>query len=108
MVPASAFVLGPGRRLRYLGPSDGDLRFTLAFGDGLGVPLSFRWIAVSGLPDLTQLPRWNLELAFQRAVGGDCPIRVEFQPSLQAESAGLGAATTTILLTDPPPLPPLR
>ena len=106
VVPVSLFVSGAGSKLRYLEPTDGNLRFTLAFADGSGVPISVRWLEVSGVPDLTQLPRWNLELAFQSAVSGACPLRVEFDPSPKAESAGLGAARTTVLLTETPPLPP--
>jgi len=108
VVSGSAFVSGPALRdLRYLEPTDGDLRFSLVLGGEPARPVTLRWLDVPGAPvQPLPGPPWNLELKFESAVAGECPIRVEFRPTPQAASAGLGPAVTTVVLKDAPP-PPL-
>lgn len=109
VVLASAFVSGAAKDLRYLEPADGELRFSLVLDGKPARPITLRWLDVPDAPQqLLPGPPWNLELKFERAVAGECPIRVEFRPTSQAASAGLGPAVTTVMLQDvpPPPLPP--
>jgi len=108
VVLASAFEHGPPQPLRYLEPTDGDLKFALLV-DRRPSLVAFRWLAVPDATNGARLPGppWNLELSFNSSAAGACPIHVEFSPSLQALSTGLGKAETTVLLKDAPPPPPL-
>jgi len=109
VVPALVFVSDQGRLVRDLEPTDGELRFALVVGDRVS-PATLRWLDVPDAAARTLLPAgppWNLELAFDSPTAGACPIRIEFQPSPQGQSAGLGAAETTVVLMEAPPPPPL-
>ena len=103
VVSASAFVSGPAEAARYLEPSDGDLRFTLVREGEPPRPITVRWLNVANIPPPPLPgPPWNLELEFESAEAGACPIRVEFRPSPEAARVGLGAALTTMVMQEPP------
>jgi len=106
---AAVSVLGPNQRERALEPKDGKLQFALVRADGTKSPIAFRWLEATEAADRMPLPapQWNLELSFNGAQSGTCPIRVEFRPSAEAASMGLGKGETTIVMTDTPPPPPL-
>jgi hypothetical protein len=109
VISAAAFVSGPGEYRRYLEPREGDLRFSLVLDGQPPRPVLLRWLDVPDAPvQAFPGPPWNLELTFGAAVAGECPMRVEFRPSPQAGSAGVGPAVTTVVLKDSPPPPPLR
>lgn len=103
---ASAFVTGPTKEIRYLEPTDGDLRVSLVH-DGQPVhPVTLRWLDVPDTP-VPPLPGppWNLELKFESAAAGECPLRVAFEPSSKAAMGGLGRAVTTVVMKSAPPPP---
>jgi len=109
VISAAAFVSGPAKDLRYLEPTDGDLRFSLVLDGEPARPITLRWLDVPDAPvHPLPGPPWNLELKFESAVAGDCPIRVEFRPTSQAATAGLGPAVTTVVLKDAPLPPPVE
>jgi hypothetical protein len=69
-------------------------------------PVTLHWLEVPDAPEQALPgPPWNLELTFDSPVAGDCPVRIEFRPTPQAVSAGLGPAVTTVVLKDAPPPP---
>jgi hypothetical protein len=106
IVSASAFVSGPGNELRYLEPTDGELRVSVVLDGAPPRPAALRWLDVPDVPEHPLPgPPWNLELKFDSAVAGDCPIRVEFRPTSEAAGAGLGPAVTTVVLKDVPSPP---
>jgi len=109
VISASAFVSGPALRdLRYLEPTDGDLRFSLVLDGEPARPITLRWLDVPDAPvQPLPGPPWNLELKFESAVAGDCPSLVEFRPTSEAAGAGLGRAVTTVVLKDVPSPPPV-
>lgn len=109
VVSASAVVSGPGNELRYLEPTDGELRVSVVLDGAPPRPAALRWLDVPDAPvHPLPGPPWNLELKFESAVAGDCPIRVEFRPTSQAATAGLGPAVTTVVLKDAPLPPPVE
>jgi hypothetical protein len=106
IISASALVTGPAKEIRYLEPTDGDLRISLVL-DGKPVrPVTLRWLDVPDTPvQPLPGPPWNLELKFESAVAGECPIRVAFEPSSKAAMGGLGPAVTTVVMKSAPPPP---
>jgi len=105
VVSASAFVAGADAR--YLEPSDGELRLTLVLDGAQPRPVTLHWLDVSRAPMDAQLLdlQWNLELQFDSPRAGECPLRVEFEPSRESAARGLGRAVTTVVLKDAPAPP---
>jgi hypothetical protein len=106
VVSATALASGPGDDSRYLVPADGSLRLALVLDGAPPRPVRLEWLDVPDVPaQPLPGPPWNLKLEFESPVAGECPIRVDFEPSPQAASRGLGPATTTVVLKDAPPPP---
>ena len=104
-VSAAAFVDQGGRVVRYVTPADGELRVWLLHEDGSARPIELRWLdAPDENANLTLANvRWNLQMRFDSAKAGACPVRVEFQPAPAGVTAGLGPALATVVLQDSPP-----
>jgi len=108
VVRASAFVAGPAGRTAHLEPRDGKFRFELVTDAERPVAASMRWLDSASAADVgAAFPAhaWNLELMFDSAAAGECPMRVSFEPSSEGAQQGLGPASTTIVLKDAPPPP---
>lgn len=107
VVPASFVVVGAGAPVRYLQPTDGELRVALVTDGAPTRPIQVRWLGVNDPPSSAMPPPPpNVELVFASTQAGDCSLRVELRPSPLAAQAGLGPALTTIVLKASPPPPP--